>query len=63
MTRTEWQLRQVRRQLQRADEEQRRSLKERERILKEARDIEALIALHKQARPLQLRKDDNNDQS
>jgi len=50
MTRTEWQLRQVRRQLQIADEEQRRSLKERERILKEARDIEALIAFHKQAR-------------
>jgi hypothetical protein len=50
MTRTEWELRMVRRQLQRADEEQRRSLKERERILKEARDIEALIALHKRAR-------------
>ena len=47
MTRTEWELRMVRRQLQRADEEQRRSLKERERILKEARDIEALIAFHK----------------
>lgn len=50
MTRIDWELRMVRRQLQRADEEQRRSLKERERILMRARDVEALIALHKQAR-------------